>query len=105
MTAKVSISRRQLLTGTIATGLLAAALPDATAQARCLTGKQTRKLIKQGKVVRMGKIKRKVESQLKGQLLEAQLCRDGGLRYKLTVLRPNGKIIYPTANAVTGELF
>jgi uncharacterized membrane protein YkoI len=73
----------------------------AAAQARCLSESEQRQEVRSREVVRPGRLRR----QLGGTVLDMRLCRDGGgLVWRATVLRPNGRVVHRRVDARTGRI-
>jgi hypothetical protein len=70
-------------------------------QGRCLSESQQRDEVRARNVVRPGRLGRRLD----GEVLDIRLCRSGGgLVWRATVLRPDGRVVHRTLDARTGRV-
>ena len=82
---------------------LVAATPS-LAQDACLSAREARTAVAQGRALDFAGIKRSVENATGGDVLRARLCRQHGrLVYNLTLLRPGGQVVGMWVDAANGE--
>jgi uncharacterized membrane protein YkoI len=95
------ISSRRLL---LAAALSCLAVP-AAAEDVCLSQREARQAVGQGRALDFARVKRSVENETGGDVLRARLCRqqDGRLVYTLTLLRPGGQVVAMWVDAASGE--
>lgn len=94
------------VSGLVVSFAAAAAQPVAINQTQCLTAKETRDTVAQKLVVSPAAALRTARTSAGGgQALLARLCRrDGGLIYQFSILRPDGKVVRLTLDAVAGKV-
>jgi len=79
----------------------AIAVEPISADESCLSASGIQEALVAGRALRLADIRRK----LKGDIVKADLCRDGGkLAYLVTVLTPEGTVRRVTVDASSGEL-
>ena len=80
---------------------LVASPPPAFAQGGCLSPREQQAEVRSGRVVRPGRL----GQRLGGKVLRINLCRGGrGLVWRVTVLRPNGRVVNRRVDARSGRV-
>ena len=71
----------------------------------CLARREAKATVLSGGAVRLRSVVGVAEQAANGEMINAELCRQGGqLVYVITVLSTNGKVVYVTLNANSGQL-
>jgi hypothetical protein len=85
---------------------VAAAQPATAASQGCLSPRETREIVARKAVMQPAAALRVARSSAGGgQALQARLCHgEAGLVYHFAILRPDGKVVRLTLDAVTGKV-
>jgi len=80
--------------------------PGAALAQGCLSAKETRSAVENGKAVSLSKMVKRIQKATGGEILPTpQLCNDGGrLVYLVKVLRPDGSVETLTVDADSGNI-
>lgn len=97
------IRRAALTLAALAALTGAAGMAPAATRRECLDPAQTLKAIAEFRLVRPGDALSTAAFVSKAEALSAKLCRwDNGLKYEITLLRRDGKVIRAYVDAATG---
>jgi len=90
-----------LLVLSLAAPAILAPISPAGAQGGCLSPREQQAEVRSGRVVRPGQLGRR----LGGKVLRINLCRGGGgLVWRVTVLRPDGRVVHRRVDARSGRI-
>lgn len=80
--------------------------PDAAMAQGCLSSKEARSAVENGRAVSLSKMVKQIQKATGGEILPTpQLCNSGGrLVYLVKVLRPNGSVETLTVDAASGSI-
>lgn len=71
----------------------------------CMSRREAKATVLSGGAVRLRSVVGVAEQAASGEMINAELCWQGGqLIYVITVLSTNGKVVYVTLNATSGQL-
>jgi uncharacterized membrane protein YkoI len=100
--------RKLVLAAALALALPGAAMlaPDSAFAAGCLSSKEARSAVQNGRAVSLSKMVKRIQQATGGEILPTpQLCDRGGrLVYMVKVLRPDGSVETLTVDAASGSI-